>query len=81
MGGRMTYAVNDETFASSFGRKVFAKGNAIANHADILWHFFDVIFEWRERQTDRESDNFVARSCGAFTDQIERDMMQRLPRW
>jgi hypothetical protein len=77
----MTYAFNEGAFASSFGRKAFAKGNAIANKADILWHFFDVIFEWRERQTDRESDHFVARSCGFLSDQIERDMIQRPPRW
>lgn len=77
----MTYAVNEGAFASSFGRRAFAKGNAIANRADILWHFFDVIFEWRERQTDRESSCFVDRSCGSLTDQIERDMMQRPTRW
>ena len=44
---------------------------------DILRRIFDATFEWGEKQADREIDGFVARSSGTFTDNIEREMMQR----
>ena len=77
----MAHAVNEETFAASFGHKVFANGNAIAKKADFLWRILAVIFEWRERHTDQEITRWVARSSGSLTDQIERDMMRRPDHW
>lgn len=83
----MTYAVNHKTFASWFGRKAFAMTNTVASEGGILPLILDVIFESHEKQADREIIPFVAQSGGAFTDGIERDIMQRAsianstPRW
>ena len=83
----MTYAVNHKTFASWFGRQAFTKNNAVASEGGILPRILDVIFESHERQPDREGIPFVTQSGGAFTDSIEREIMQRAsvanstPRW
>jgi hypothetical protein len=73
----MTYAVNHKTFAAWFGRKAFTMNNAVASEGGILPRILDTIFESHERQADREISPFVAQSGGAFTDGIEREIMQR----
>jgi hypothetical protein len=39
---------------------------------------FDAIFESRQKQADRDIARFLARSGGRFTDDIEREITQRL---
>jgi hypothetical protein len=82
----MTYAVNHKT-TPWFGRKAFTMNKAAASEGGILPRILDAIFESHERQADRESIPFVDKSCGAFTDGIEREIMQggsianSAPRW
>jgi len=83
----MTYAVNHKTFASWFGRKAFTMNNVAASEDGILLRILDAIFESHERQADRENHPFVVQSGAAFTDGVEREIMQRTsianstPRW
>jgi hypothetical protein len=83
----VTYAVNHGTFASWFGRKAFTVSNVVANEVGILRRILDAVFESREKHAEREIIPFVGRSGGAFTDGIEREIMQRTltvntaPRW
>jgi hypothetical protein len=82
----MTYAVNQKGGASWFGRKD-VMNNAVDSEGGILARILDAIFESHESQADREIIPFVARSGEAFTDDIEREIMQRAsianstPRW
>jgi hypothetical protein len=73
----MTYAVNQKTFASWFGRNAVTMNNAVAGEGGILLRILEAIFESHESQADREITPFVAQSGGAFTDGIEREIMQR----
>lgn len=81
----MTYAVNRKTFASWFGP--FIMNNAVVSQGGILPRILDAIFESHEREADQEVIPFVAESGEAFTDGIEREIMQRTsianstPRW
>jgi hypothetical protein len=83
----MTYAVNQKSIASWFGRKAFMMNNAAASEGGILARILDAIFELHEGQADREIIPFAAESSEAFTDGIEREIMQRAsianstPRW
>jgi hypothetical protein len=83
----MTYAVNHRTFSFWLGRKAFTMNNAVADEGGFLFRILDAIFESHEREADREIIPFVAESGEAFTDGIEREIMQRAsianspPRW
>jgi hypothetical protein len=83
----MTYAVNQKWTASWLGRKVFMMNNAVISEGGFLPRILHAIFESHEGQADREITPFVAQSGGAFTDGIEREIMQRAfianstPRW
>jgi hypothetical protein len=83
----MTYAVNQKGVASWFGRKDFVVNNAADSEGGVLARILDAIFESHESQADREIIPFVAQSGEAFTDDIEREIMQRAsianstPRW
>jgi hypothetical protein len=72
---------------SWFGRKPFAMANVVANEARIFRRILAVLFESGEPQGDQQIPPFVARSNGALTDGIEREIMQRTlmgnssPRW
>jgi hypothetical protein len=74
----MTYAAHHRDFSSCFGGKASARSNAVANKAGILRRIFDAIFESRQKQVDRDIARFLARSGGRLTDDIEREMTQRL---
>jgi hypothetical protein len=52
--------------------------NGVANKAGILLRIFNSIFEWRRKQADRYIAGFLARSGGRLTDNMEREMTQRL---
>jgi hypothetical protein len=74
----MTYAAHHRDFASCFGDKASTRINAVATKTGVLRRIFDAIFEPRQKQIDRDITRFLARSGGRFTDDIEREMMQRL---
>jgi hypothetical protein len=70
-----------------FGRQPFAMGNVVANEARILRRIVAILFESGETHLDRQITPFLARSNGALTDGIEREITQRTlrgnssPRW
>ena len=74
----MTYAAHHKEFASYVGDRAPPKRDAVANQTGILWRIIDAIFESRQRQADRESARFLARSGGRLTDDTERQMMRHL---
>jgi hypothetical protein len=74
----VTYAAHYRDFAPYFGDKASTRSNAVANKAGVLRRIFDAIFESRQKQAERDIARFLARSGGHFTDDIEREMTQRL---
>jgi hypothetical protein len=78
METNMTYAAHHRDFAPYCGDKASTRSNAVANKAGVLRRIFDAIVESRQKQADREIARFLARSGGRLTDDIEREMTQRL---
>jgi hypothetical protein len=74
----MTYAAHHRDFVPYFGDKASTRSNAVANKAGVLRRVFDAVFESRQKQAERDIARFLARSGGRFTDDIEREMTQRL---
>ena len=74
----MTYAAHHRGFVPHFGDKASTRSNAVANKAGVLRRIFDAIFESRQKQADRDIARFLARSGGRLTDDIEREITQRL---
>ena len=74
----MTYAAHYRDFVPYFRDKAAAGSNPVAKKAGVLRRIFDAMIEGRQKQTDREIARFLARSGGRLTDDIEREMTQRL---
>ena len=49
-----------------------------ASYAGVLLRIFNSIFEWRRKQAERHIADYLARSGGRLTDNMEREMTQRL---
>jgi hypothetical protein len=54
------------------------RSDAVASKAGILRRIVDAIVETRQKQADRDIARFLARSGGRLTDDMEREMTQRL---
>jgi hypothetical protein len=76
--GYMIYAAHHRNFVPYFPYQTFTGGNAVTNKAGVLRRIFDAIFESRQKQADRDIARFLARSGGRLTDDIEREITQRL---
>ena len=75
----MAYAAHHRDLVPYFCDKASAtKSNAEANKAGVLRRIFDAIFESRQKLAERDIARFLARSGGRLTDDIEREMTQRL---
>ena len=74
----MTYAANYRDFGSYFRHQDSTKSSPDVNKPGILRRIFGAIFETRQEQIEREVARFVARCGGRITDDIERQIMQRL---
>jgi hypothetical protein len=74
----MTYAARSSDFAPYCRAEAAAGSNPVAKKAGVLRRIFDAIIEGRQKQTDRDIARFLARSGGRLTDDIEREMTQRL---
>jgi hypothetical protein len=63
-------------------RTVMTTGETLSNggpnKAGILLRIFNSIFESRRKQAERHIADYLARSGGRLTDNVEREMMQRL---
>ena len=74
----MSYAAHRKDFGSFVSRKPSSKDEAAAKKAGIV-RIFDAIMESRQREADRQIARFlVARSGGALTDNLEREMTHRV---
>jgi hypothetical protein len=75
----MTYAAHRRDFVPCFGDQASStRSDPVASKAGVLRRFFDAIIESRQKQADRDIARFLARSGGRLTDDIEREMTQRL---
>ena len=74
----MIYAAHHRDFVPYFRHPTFTGGNAVTNKAGVVRRIFDAIFESRQKQADRDIARFLARSGGRLTDDIEREITQRL---
>jgi hypothetical protein len=75
----MAYAAHHRDFVPHFRDQASATGsNAVARKAGLLRRIFDAIVEQRQKQADRDIARFLARSGGRLTDDMEREMTQRL---
>ena len=52
-----------------FGEKASAEASTVANRPGLLRRMLNTIFEWRQKQTDRDVARFLLRSGGRLTDE------------
>jgi hypothetical protein len=74
----MTYVAHHRDFVPYFPYQTSTGSNAVTNKVGVLRRIFDAIFESRQKQADRDIARFLARSGGRLTDDIEREIAQRL---
>ena len=75
----MTYAAHHRDLVPCFRDKASTpRSDAVASKAGVLRRIFDAIIEPRHKQADRDIARLLARSGGRLTDDIEREMTQRL---
>jgi hypothetical protein len=72
----MAYIATHRDFDACTGSERTAK----AAKPSLLRRFYDAVMEARQRQANRELAQFLVRSGGRLTDDIEREMTQRLSR-
>jgi hypothetical protein len=51
---------------------------AIMKTYSALRRFFGATWEWRQRQAERDIARYLTRSGGRLTDEMEREMTERL---
>jgi hypothetical protein len=74
----MSYAAQRRDFGA-FVRRTPANVETLAKRLGILRRIFDVFMESRQRDIDRQIARFLAaRSGGTLTDDLEREISQRL---
>jgi hypothetical protein len=73
----MTYAVHQKDFSSCLD-KARTQPVAVAKKPGILRRFFRALYEPSQKEVDRQIASFLARSGGRLTDDVERELMQRL---
>ena len=74
----MTYAAHHRDFPYFRDKASSTRSNAVTNKTGILRRIFDAIIKSRQKQADRDIARFLARSGGRLTDDMEREMTQRL---
>ena len=74
----MTCTTHDKAFAPFVIDDSSEKRGVLAALANMLRRLGTIIFESRQRQTDREIARILAQSGWRLTDSVEREMMQRL---
>jgi hypothetical protein len=74
----MSYAAHHKDFSSFVAHKVAPKGKAAENGIGVLRRIFETFTQSRQRDVDRQIARFLAQSGRAFTDDLEREISQRL---
>jgi hypothetical protein len=74
----MSYAAHHKDFGSFVPHLAPPDSTAVAK-VTLVRRIFDAFLHFRQRDLDRQIDRFVAaRSGGIFTDNLEREISQRL---
>ena len=74
----MSYAAYRRDFGS-FGAEAPSKIESTPKRSGLLRRIFDAFMEARQRDVDRQIVRFLAaRSAGTLTDDLEREISQRL---
>jgi len=74
----MSYAAHRRDFGSLVSEAP-SKGEAVPKRTGILRGIFDAFMQSRQREVDRQIARFLAgRSSGTLTDDLEREVSQRL---
>jgi hypothetical protein len=75
----MTYAPRPNEFVPYYDVVSKPAARAVGTRHPGLWkRLAGAIFESRERQVEREAEAYIARSGGRLTDEIERQITDRL---
>jgi hypothetical protein len=75
----MSYAAHHKDFGSLVPNQVPEKAAAVAKKPGVLRRIFDAFMQTRQRDVDRQVARFLAaRSGGTLTDNLEREISQRL---
>ena len=74
----MSYAPRPHEFVPYHEVLPVQVGRARAARPGLWRRFVGAIFQARERQVEREAARYVARSGGRLTDEIERQITDRL---
>jgi hypothetical protein len=75
----MSYAAHRKEFGSLVSHRTSPTEEGAARKAGFLRRIFNTIMVSRQREADRQIARFLAaRSGGVLTDNLEREMMQRL---
>jgi hypothetical protein len=74
----MSYAAHPREFSSFVGQTA-SKAEPARKRSGVLRRIFNAFMEARQRDADRQIARFLAaRSARALTDDLEREMFQRL---
>ena len=74
----MGYAAHRKDFDSYVSHLAAGKREVSAKKTGILRRIFNAIVETRHSEVDRQLTHFLAHSGRAFTDDLEREITQRL---
>jgi hypothetical protein len=74
----MTYTLSGGDWFHYFPHNPAPACDVRKNRSGVLSRIFHALFESRQRQADREIVRYLARSGGRLTDDMEREMTQRL---
>ena len=75
----MSYAAHRKDLVSLVSEQIGGKSAADAKEPGILRRIFDRLIAFRQGDADRQIARFVAaRSGGVLTDELEREIAQRL---
>jgi len=73
----MAYATDHHGFGGLSGNKASARDAAAGKKLGLLRRFYEAIIDSRQTRANRDISDFIERSGGRLTDDLERQMMQR----
>ena len=74
----MTYAAHRKDFAGYVGHAPVSKAGPVAEKPGVLRRIYDAILESRQRSANQEIARYLAQSGGRLTNNLEREVMERL---
>ena len=74
----MTYAARPSELVPGHGSHPADREGVATRRPGLLRRIYDAVFEARQRQAERVAADYIERSGGRFTDDIERRLTDRL---